>query len=68
MIETKINSNVSDSRAIIFSHDSYPFILDVNFSHSLINKRAVPMSLRLRSYMGCILVKPGKYFISGGVS
>lgn len=30
--------------------------------------KAVPMSLRLRSHMGSVLVKPGKHFICGGVN
>ena len=52
----------------MFSTDSSPFILDINFTRLSVIKKPVPMALRLRSHMGCQQIKPGKYWIGGGVS
>ena len=42
--------------------------MELNLTKSYWKKKPVPMSLRLRSFMGSILIKPGKHFICGGIN
>lgn len=62
------NEQYPDERICLFANDETPCILEINLTKNICKKKAVPMTLRLRSYMGSVLVKPGKHFLCGGTS
>jgi len=49
----KTDNNINDfERYHIFGNDNFPCILELNLSKWVLKKKTVPMTLRLRSYMG----------------